>query len=562
MKIFDWGKKKFSKKNWWYWVPGIVMILLLLVFYSKIHNDLNGDLVAYFSVAKHYQDSNFVQAFNSYWSPLICWLMALAPTLKENPIGVFRLVNIAVALTIYYQLFFWVRLVVYQSFSRFLLMLLLVALVVQLALSIGTPDFLSLSCFLLFLKLLIRYRFYSKQSVLLTLSILLCYFSKTFLLFLCLGILGLYLIYLFFILKKKIAGKQLFIMLLVVFSGLFIWASCLKLHYGFYTLSSSASVNNSLLSKEIISLQAPPFEKSLFMWEDPYYIKRTSAYNSSVESIRQFLIKKYTYNFGITLYYFRYLSYLWLAILVFPFLGIFQKHDRQWKISLLLFFVFILNWFGYFLVFIMERYLIIGQVALYMAVFGYLEILCKAIPEKITAFRIQQFVFFFVFLCMLKNPLDELRYGLRTYEGPHHEICQAKHLADSGILKGKKIATFYDSKELYDYLSLACFEGDGKYFGEIWTGKPTTEQRSEMKQQQLDFIVVYDCDLIKDNCNKKDWLSDYPVVYKDAVMKVKIYDMQRTIGYAGQTDYRVPEQIDHLFFRLCLCPHKQTFTMQ
>jgi hypothetical protein len=519
-------KRKFSLHTWWYWVPGVLMIFLFCIFNSKIQNDLNGDLIAYFSVARHYQNLDFVQAFNSYWSPLICWLMALAPQLKENPIGVFRILNIAIAFTIYYQLFFWIRLVVYKSFNRFLLLLLLAVLIVQLALSIGTPDFLSLSCFLFFLRLLIRYSFHYKESIFLALSILLCYFSKTFLLFLCLGISGLYFSYLFLILKKKIAGKQIFVLLLVLISGLFIWASCLKLHYGFYTLSSSAGYNNAIHFSGDIPLQSPPFAKALFMWEDPYYIKMIPIYSGSPEFILNHLLHKYKYNFGITLYYFQYISYLWIGILIFPLAGFFQKKDRQWKISLLLFFVFVINWFGYFLVFIMERYLIIGQIALYMAVFGYLEILSNYIPKRFTIFRIQQLAFFFVFLCMLKNPVNEIKYGLKVYRGVNDEVFQAKVLADSGILKDKKIATFYDSKDLYDYLSLACFESSGKYFGEIWTGKSISEQLKEIKQYDLDYVAVYDCDLLKDNCDKKNWLLDYPVIYKDTVMNVKIYDVR------------------------------------
>ncbi|HWZ23227.1 MAG TPA: hypothetical protein VNW06_11270, partial [Cytophagaceae bacterium] len=301
-------RKKFSLHTWWYWTPGIVMILLFCIFYSKIHNDLNGDLIAYFSVARHYQNLNFVQAFNSYWSPLICWLMALAPQLKENPVGVFRILNIAIAFIIYYQLFFWIRLVVYKSFNRFLLLLLLIVLTVQLALSIGTPDFLSLSCFLVFLRLLIRYRFRYKESIFLAFSILLCYFSKTFLLFLCLSIIGLYFSYIFLILKKRISGKQIFVLLLVLSSGLFIWASCLKLHYGFYTLSSSAGYNNAIHFHGDIPLQTPPFEKSLFIWEDPYYIKTIPVYSRSSEFIANHLLHKYKYNFGITVYYFQYIS--------------------------------------------------------------------------------------------------------------------------------------------------------------------------------------------------------------------------------------------------------------
>ena len=330
-------KHRVELRNWWYWIPCCLTIPLFVVFYSKVHHDVNPDLIAYFSVAKHYQNLDFVQAFNSYWSPLICWILAFAPNLVDSPLLAFRIVNIGIALLLFYQLFFWIRLVVYKSFSRFLLCFLSMLLIVELSLSIGTPDFLSLYCFFLFLKVLLQYRFEWKKSLLLGFLVLICYFSKTFLLSLSIGVLILYMLFLFFSLKKKIVIKQLLLVLLVVCTGLFIWASCLKMHYGFYTLSSSAGFNNSISSSEIVSLQAPKFENSLFVWEDPYYINVTSLFSESLDSIVNILQKRFMYNIGITLYYFKFISYLGLLLLLFPFIGFFQKKTRQWKICFLLF---------------------------------------------------------------------------------------------------------------------------------------------------------------------------------------------------------------------------------
>jgi hypothetical protein len=540
MNILQSIRKRFFLRNWWYWVPGLLMISLFLIFYSKIYNDLNADLIAYFSIAKHYQDFDFIEAFNSYWSPLICWLMAMAPNLKENPVGVFRTINIFVAFLIYYQLFFFIRLAVQKLLSRFLLCLLLALLMVQLSLSSGAPDFLSLFCFLIFLKQLILYRFHWKQSIFLSLSILLCFFSKAFLLALCLSIVGLYMLYTLFKIRglspdrlqwlvrgqatnKGQIGKSILLLLVVLVVGLFIWASCLKLHYGFYTLSSSGTFNNNLPTHEIVSLQTPISEKALFMWEDPYYIKRIPFYEGSLESISNNLLGRFKQNSKITLYYFQYLSYLWIFILILPILGFFQKRDLQWKIGMLLFVVFIINWFGYFLIFIMERYLIIGQVVLYLSAFGFLEILCRKIPKSLSKFKIQSFAMVILFVTIAKNPVDQIRYGIMVHDKPHNETTQARLLAESGILKGKKIATFYDNRELYDYLSLACFQGDGKYLGEIWSGKSEEEQIKEIHQHQLDYIVISDYSLLEEKYDNKNWLSSLPLVYTDQIMKVKVF---------------------------------------
>ncbi len=526
MTSWSFIKKRFSLRNWWYWVPIFLIVFIYVFFYSKIHTDINPDLIAYFSVAKHYQNLDFVQAFNSYWSPLICWIMALAPQLKESPMMVFRFVSLGVALLLFHQLFFWIRLVVYKSYSRFLLCVLLMLLITEFSLSMATPDFLSLACFFLFLKLLLRYRFKWKQSVLLALSILVCYFSKTFLLTLCISVIVFYILFLWFYLKRKIVSKQILLIMSIVVIGLFVWASCLKLHYGFYTLSSSAIFNNSIPSSEIVSLQTPPFEKSLFIWEDPSYIKVTPFYAGSLEFVIETLQQRFIRNFETTLYYFRFISYLWIGILIIPFLALFQKRTRQWKFCLLLLSVFLLNWFGYFLVLIMERYLIIGQFALYLSVFGFLEILLNRVPAKLKPYNISQFILFFVFISMLKNPIHEFRYGLKVYTDLHNEVTQSKLLANAGILKGKKIATFYDTRNLHDLLSLACFHGGGQYYGEVWVERPWQEQLKEIQKFKLDYIAVYDCYRITSDCDKKTWLDSYPVIYRDSVMNVKIYRLR------------------------------------
>ncbi|HSZ25935.1 MAG TPA: hypothetical protein VK766_09465 [Cytophagaceae bacterium] len=518
------SKKIFLDTNWWYWIPGILMFPAFVLLYSRVHNTLNPDLIAYFSVARHYQEFNWIQAFNSYWSPLICWLLALIPSLKSDPMTSFRIVNIVAAFALYHQLYFWIRLVVNNILNRFLLCLLLATLFVQLALFIGTPDFLSLLLFLIFLKILIRYRSKTRQSVFLGLSILLCFFSKTFLLLLCLSIVGVYFFYIKIILKEKLFLKPLLLTLIVVATGLFIWASCLKMHYGYYTLSSASTLNNSVAipSQEPFYLAEPPFPKSLFLWEDPVFIKVLPAYLGAPGITLKDQFLRWKYNWKITLYYFQYISFLWIWILILPIIGLFQKRNRQLKICLLLFTVFLMNWFGYFLIFIHERYLIVGQAALYMSIFGFMEIILRKNRWMSKYKYIQIIPVSLLFISMVKNPVHELRYGMSIYTTQDHYIHQANALARSGILKEKKIATFSNSLPLYDYLSLACFLGGGKYYGEVWVHKPHQEQWKEINRFKVDYIAVYDCDFFDSDCDKKNWLSSLPIVYQDPIIKVKL----------------------------------------
>jgi hypothetical protein len=512
-------KRKFSLHAWWYWVPGLLFIGLLVYFYSTTANFLNPDLVAYFSIARYYKNLQWIEAFNSHWSPLICWLLALMPQLATEPLQAFRIIQVIIGLILYTQLYFWARLITRYSFGRFVICILIAALILLHTLFIGTPDFLSLLCFLLFLKILIRYKYKSRQTILLALLILIGYFSKAFLLFLCIGILILYFFHQSLLLKKKIPFRQVYLLLFIISLVLIAWVSCLKLHYGFYTLTTAGSFNVSSRAGEITALIPPLSEKAIFAWEDPYNIKNASGYpKGSIVTFKQQL-NKWTHNIYVTYYYFHYISYLGIFILIIPFIGLFQKRNRRWRLYTLLMAVFVLNWFGYFLVLLQERYLIIGQVTLYLSVIGFSEIIIERYVKKNIVSITSHIVFLIILVSTIKNPIDEFAYNYKNLPWTYYQDRQAKIVADTGLLQKKKIITSTESKMLYDYLSLSCFLGNGKYYGEISTQKSSSDQWAEIKKHEIDFIAVD----IKEN---HAYFSGLPIVYQDSILHVKILSVK------------------------------------
>lgn len=514
--------------HWWFLVPGFFLGLLLAFFYNKIYNALNPDMIAYFSVARHYQELNFIRAFNSYWSPLICWLLALFPNLKTEPMTAYRWINIAAAFAIYHQLYFWIRLVLSENINRFLFSSLAALFLTYQALYIGSPDFISIFPFLLFLKMLIRYKATVKDSVLLALTIVLCFFSKTFLLMLCISVVGCFFLFQLFQTRRMPAIRPLIVLCIVTGSILFLWASCLRLHYGFYTLSSVLAYNTSAPSTERPHLMPPENEYALFIWEDPYYIKIQSEYSGDLNDKFQKLKQRWEYNWNVTVYYFRYFSWFRFGIFLIPLVGYFYNRSRRNRISLLLLTVFILNLGGYFSIVLQERYLVIGQILLYLSVFGFSERLLENVfrRQKINFAGkkvIKTLGMLFIFSGTAKSPLIEAMREWKNYPVAHQQILQVYELANTGILKDRSIATYKDSELLYDYLSLACFLGEGHYYGEIDTEKSADEQQKEIEEHKLDLLVTMKCNG-KSYCKNKEWLTKLPVVYDrgDGLMVVKV----------------------------------------
>lgn len=512
-------RKKFIRsQTYWFWIPFGMLLVGYGLLYSRLFNVLNPDMIAYFAIARHYQALNFPTAFNSYWSPLICWIMAVLPGLHSDPITTFRWINMALGLVLFYQGIFWVRVLIQELRIRFLAFILLVLLILHYSLYTGTPDFLSVVCFFIFLRNLFTIQDHSwKNGFWVGVWLLLSFFSKSFLLPLCVSLVGL--VALFKLLKEKqFIWRPLLSMLTIVLSGLLVWATCLKAHYGIYTLGSSFAFNSAFEICEQFVVRDLPYEQALFMWEDPYYLNVKPAYFwSSFENFNLYLTR-WKNNLGVTVYIFKYFSYLWLGLLLIPILGFLQKPSRRGRWNQLMWMVFVLNWFGYFLVLMLERYLTIGHVAICLSVFGFLDIILKNKKSWI-----RYTVLLIVFISLAKNPIIENWHEQKKVTYMRTQIEAAEKLAASGILKGEKVATFTDGIHLYDYIALACYYGNGHYLGETRLEKSEEAQREELIAHGVSIVM----DSYAQGGNRKGWLNAYPVIYRDEAMNVLFYKIAK-----------------------------------
>lgn len=125
----------------------------LLYSFLKYYVD-SADTLQYITIAKNYSEGYFADAVNSFWSPLIAWLLIPFVFLHIEPVFAFKILQIIIG-------FFTLKIIFYhieQTHAKKLIHSTLKAACVPLVLSFAflfsTPDLLLLTLYLWFVKLL------------------------------------------------------------------------------------------------------------------------------------------------------------------------------------------------------------------------------------------------------------------------------------------------------------------------------------------------------------------------------------------------------------------------
>ncbi|MCU0431360.1 MAG: hypothetical protein MUF42_15460 [Cytophagaceae bacterium] len=524
--------KRNARRYYWAWIPAIFLILGYTCLYDRLFNSLNPDLVSYFAVARHYQEGNFPVAFNAYWSPLICWLMAPFPWLLSDAMGLFRWIQMFAGIILFFQLIFWLRLLVHSSFVRLCALMLMVVCIVHYALFIGSPDFLAVPCFFIFLRKALEKRNSVSHGIGLGACILLSFFSKSFILLFCfalLGLLGSYYLWKKHPLPLRSWGSALAVVVL----GLGCWAMLLHSHYNKWTLGTSYAYN-SVLEGGVESenkLSGIPYPTAAFAWEDPSYLPTKPNFFWSSQHDFELNLRRWKHNFILSSYILRFFSYLWLGVLLFPLIGIFIPGARS-RYCLLMWLVAFINWGGFLLVIMMERYLIIGHFALMLSVLGfYNEIYERSIlkgnflstifPHS-TRKHFQLTGAVVLCLAFVKNPIEENWHEQLKYKQLTSDLSAVENLRTSQVLAGKKVVISIDEFHLSNLTTLACYYSKGYYLGECNTALPRSKQQSYLSEGGVELILLRNTDLREEAA----WIRSLPVYYRDSTHGIVLYQYQ------------------------------------
>lgn len=496
----------------WFWVSFFMLMLgysLLGIFLQQV---LNPDMLSYLSIARHYQDLDFPVAFNSYWSPLLSWLLALSPWLKTQPILTFRILHIILGYLLLWQLRFWLLQLLSDNTNRLLLLLLLTILILVYSLTSGYAELLSVYCFLLFLRVLFHFKGSIPDAITLAGTVLMAFFSKSIMLPLCVCCLVIFIACRWFIKKKKVEVSLMYATLLISL-GLCIWGSCLYLHYGFFTLNSSYTFNTTVVDFDQYAARTLPYPSALFNWEDPYYfhVKPIHFWSSG----EYFLIhwNRWVKHWSMTGYLLKYFSYFGWVLLLLP-LAFWKIKSYSKRIYWLGFMGIAISliWLGYSLVLLVERYLIPAHFLLILLAFGLWDVWLYKVENRIFRFAVTVVLFLSFVKTALFIAVDEGR------KAPYLSglYASSENLAHAKILNDKKVVIFQNDFQLYDFVSYSCYLSKGHFLGEI---RRDTSVIRICKEYQVDFI------LNKDSRYPSGIPASWNCVYRDSTMNLSLYQV-------------------------------------
>src|SRR5258706_5066333 len=114
----------------------------------------SADTLQYITIAKNYSEGNFADAVNSFWSPLISWLLVPFIRLGSEPVFAFKVLQVIIGFFTLKLLFYFIEQSNSGKFIRIALSSACVPLVLSYAYLFSTPDLLLLTFYLWFVSLL------------------------------------------------------------------------------------------------------------------------------------------------------------------------------------------------------------------------------------------------------------------------------------------------------------------------------------------------------------------------------------------------------------------------
>lgn len=539
------------KRSAWFGIPLLLMLGGFIYLHPLISIGLNPDLTSYFAIARHYSRFQFQEALNAYWSPMISWLLTPFFWMNLDPLLSLRLLMILIAIGVYWKSVLFIRILTLNKWIRFSATLIVALLNLYYALSAQTPDFLSVFFILVFIHALIRLRAEVRSMVILGITVLACFFTKSFLLPYTLFLVFVYFIYCYWKQKNAQLIKLSWSFILILSIGLVIWAGLMKYRYDRWMLSSAYAYNTTVFGPQgdkmhytsYASLIDPPSEHATFGWQDPTFFKVEPVYFWT--SRKNFTDQLQTWEKNLTMwpYLFRYFSWFSYGLLILPCLTLLSFKRREARFAFLLYLGFFILLSAYSLVFIKERYLAPGH---YLIVFTFVH-LFDFFENKTTVLLkdrgvLNHFMYkgigigfaLLLLVGFIKNPVQQIRYCMNEKEKLEAETDLAYELAMTGLLDHSRVATFTSSTGLYNYMPLACYLSEASFFGELTVWKPAKAQEEELLSKQIDFFLYNNCSNmdVDGNCLNEEipsWLEQYPVVYENKKFKVKILDLRQVV---------------------------------
>lgn len=490
-------------------IAGLIYLVVSSVLLSYLLNYAdNPDTFQYIVIAGKYLNLDWSNAINAYWSPLISWLLVVPLAVRIESVTAFKILQVAIGL---FTLFQWCRLITRSPLSEWLKYILAISVIpflLSYALLNGTPDLLFAGMVLWLLNVFLSGNVTTEPRVafMAALAGAFMYYSKAFglplFIFISIGVI------LFERRKHKINPRAILLLYgtFILLCG--VWIINISLRYGEFTISKTASFNNSLSQdmldgKEELPVLGggliEPKNGNTSAWEAPgdyVNVKTTSHYT----------IDKYRRNI-LSIYYYDFRRQIGLIFILLLSMFIYRKGKElvndKWFFVLIT--TIMLVYFGYSLILVHARYLWINTILM-------LLLSTVFIHQLINNRYFKSAVLAALFIIAVKRPLKEI-FFIHDKDYPVSQLMHAltnpfvtlneTYGIDNEIQKS--IAAFRKIRlpeSNFASLKSAGFSRDGYatslritgsmdavYFGEIKYG---SDYLSQLTRSNVDYLITFE----------------------------------------------------------------------
>lgn len=261
-----------------------VYFLAGIILFSFYRYNIQVDTIQYLSIAEQYASGHYSEAINSYWSPLLIWILAGFVKIGFNALFTMHVLQVIIGAFALYGVLMLIPF--QQNKIIFFIHLSLVVCILSYAFLVQTPDLLFTTLIIWYLFLLLKTDCYFKKKY----SFLLFGFIGAFMYFAkypgFFAFIGSFSIFNFYhLLKKTFSLKGLIIKYILSISVFFVlsigWVTIISKKENKFLVSSSIEYNFKIVGPIInpnafdkmkhpvwvIGLVPPPYNHSIGAWE-------------------------------------------------------------------------------------------------------------------------------------------------------------------------------------------------------------------------------------------------------------------------------------------------------
>jgi hypothetical protein len=460
----------------------------LLYPFLKYYID-SADTLQYITIAKNYSAGNFADAVNSFWSPLIAWLLVPFILLGSEPVFAFKILQVLIGVFTLKLIFYHIERSHAETFIRVALKAACIPLVLSFAFLFSTPDLLLLTLYLWLVTLLKN----NRSPLLIGICGATMYYTKGFgFAFFIVAFAAAYL-YKFFageIDKKKLAlaflkGYGMFFLLCAP------WIYFISEKENKFLFSSAGSNAMNLIDPQI---NPNPFDDIHYPFEKGI-LSEPPAHAISAWLYQQQLVKTHWSPFASSKDFIHYLKTVLRniisvgsfhfgtdsgTVLVLVLIVLFAVRKTDLKIILkenaFLLIVSITCTALYILVWTIHRYLWINDIAIIIIFSMAIQTLFQW--KRWTGFAaLVAFIFLVVYA-----PLKSIAENINAYKG----MYTAAHTLKDKYHLGGNIASLTDNfpDQNHRLSHLICYYTDSRYYGMV-----SEHNLNELEQYKIDFVL-------------------------------------------------------------------------